>query len=41
MQLKAVKADVTTIETPALVVNLYQGMKRPGGATGAVDRAAS
>lgn len=39
MELKAVKADVTGIETPALVVNLYQGRKRPGGATGAIDRA--
>jgi leucyl aminopeptidase len=39
MQLKAVKADVTTIETPALLVNLYQGITKPGGATGAVDRA--
>ena len=39
MQLKAAKADVTTIETPALLVNLYQGVARPGGATGAVDKA--
>jgi leucyl aminopeptidase len=39
MQLKAVKADVTTIETPALLVNLYQGITKPGGATGAIDRA--
>ncbi|HET6342589.1 MAG TPA: leucyl aminopeptidase [Gemmatimonadota bacterium] len=39
MQLKAVKGDVTTIETPALLVNLYQGITKPGGATGAVDRA--
>ncbi|MGH7550477.1 MAG: leucyl aminopeptidase [Gemmatimonadota bacterium] len=39
MELKAVKGDVTTIETPALVVNLYQGVKKPGGATGAIDRA--
>ena len=39
MELKAVKADVTRVETAALVVNLYQGVKKPGGATGAVDRA--
>ena len=39
MKLSAVKGDVTEIETAALVVNLYQGMKRPGGATGAVDAA--
>ncbi len=39
MELKAVKGAVTEIETAALVVNLYQGLKKPGGATGAVDRA--
>lgn len=32
-------ADITTVETPALVVNLFKGVKAPGGATGAVDRA--
>jgi leucyl aminopeptidase len=39
MQLSASKADVTEVETAALVVNLYQGVKSPGGATGAVDAA--
>ena len=37
MQLSAIKADVTGIETAALVVNLYHGVQKPGGATGAVD----
>ena len=32
-------ADITGIETPALVVNLFRGVKKPGGATGAVDKA--
>ena len=32
-------ADITRIETPALVVNLFKGVTKPGGATGAVDRA--
>jgi leucyl aminopeptidase len=39
MELSAIKADVTEVETAALVVNLYQGVERPGGATGAVDAA--
>ncbi len=39
MQLSAIKADVTEIETAALVVNLYHGVQKPAGATGAVDAA--
>jgi leucyl aminopeptidase len=39
MELSAIKADVTEVETAALVVNLYQGVQRPTGATGAVDAA--
>ncbi len=31
--------DVTTIEADALIVNLFEGVSQPGGATGAVDRA--
>ena len=31
--------DVTDFATPALVVNLFQGVTQPGGGTGAVDRA--
>ena len=31
-------ADITEIDTPALVVNLFRGVKKPGGATGAVDQ---
>ena len=29
----------TTVDTPALIVNLFKGVKAPGGATGAVDKA--
>lgn len=31
--------DATNYATPALVVNLFQGVTQPGGGTGAVDRA--
>ena len=31
--------DITNFATPALVVNLFQGVAQPGGGTGAVDRA--
>ena len=31
-------ADITGIDTPALVVNLFHGVKKPDGATGAVDK---
>ncbi len=33
------QGNVTAIETDALVVNLFKGVRKPGGATGAVDRA--
>ena len=39
MQITAITGDITTIETPALVVNLFKGVKEPDGATGAVDKA--
>ncbi len=39
MDIKAIAGDITTIATPALVVNLFQGVTHPGGATGAVDAA--
>ena len=32
-------ADITEIDTPALVVNLFRGVKKPGGATAEVDQA--
>ncbi|HIN04989.1 MAG TPA: leucyl aminopeptidase, partial [Dehalococcoidia bacterium] len=39
MRITVTIGDVTTTETPALVVNLFSGVTEPGGATGAVDRA--
>ena len=32
-------AEITSIDTPALVVNIFRGVKKPKGVTGAVDDA--
>ena len=34
-----VAGDITEFATPALVINLFEGVTHPGGGTGAVDRA--
>ncbi len=39
MQVRVEPITVTEIATPLLVVNLFDGVELPGGATGAVDRA--
>jgi len=39
MEIRAATGDVTAIETGALIVNLFEGVTHPGGATGAVDAA--
>ena len=39
MQIIVRTGNITGIDTPALVVNLFQGVSQPGGATGAVDQA--
>jgi leucyl aminopeptidase len=39
MQLSVVQGDIAQQKTDALVVNLFEGVTAPGGATGAVDRA--
>ncbi len=39
MQIVVRTDDITGIDTPALVVNLFKGVSQPGGATGAVDQA--
>ena len=39
LEIKVESADITGIDTPALVVNLFRGVKKPSGATGAVDKA--
>jgi leucyl aminopeptidase len=38
-EIKAVAADLPRIEADALIVNLFEGVTQPGGATGAVDKA--
>jgi len=39
MEIKVLVGDITQIESDALIVNLFEGVKQPGGATGAVDKA--
>jgi leucyl aminopeptidase len=39
VDLRVQQASVTDIDTPLLVVNLFEGVKQPEGATGAVDQA--
>ena len=39
MDLRVQQASVTEIDTPLLVVNLFEGVTQPGGATAAVDAA--
>lgn len=39
MQIDVVHQGIADIEADAVIVNLFQGVTRPGGATGAVDQA--
>ena len=39
MRVTVAHGDVIQMATPALIVNLFEGVKSPGGATGAVDSA--
>ncbi|HYM15051.1 MAG TPA: leucyl aminopeptidase [Dehalococcoidia bacterium] len=39
MRITAEAGDIAKAEAPCVVVNLFQGVTAPGGATGAVDRA--
>ena len=39
MEIKVVLEEVTQVKVPALIINLFEGVKQPGGATGAVDHA--
>jgi len=39
VELKVVVTDITEIEVDALIVNLFEEVNQPGGATGAVDKA--
>lgn len=39
MNINAINGDVVSVKTSALIVNLFEGVSLPGGATGAVDKA--
>jgi leucyl aminopeptidase len=39
LEIKVIIGDITCIEADAIVVNLFEGVEIPGGATGAVDKA--
>ena len=39
MEIKIARGDASQVQSQALVVNLFEGVKQPGGATGAVDHA--
>ena len=39
MRVTVTTGEITSVSTPALVVNLFRGVTQPGGATGAVDKA--
>ncbi|MFN8532667.1 MAG: leucyl aminopeptidase [Dehalococcoidia bacterium] len=39
MKVRVEQGDVTAVEADGLIVNLFQGVAEPGGATGAVDSA--
>ena len=38
MEIKVIVGDIVGIDVDAIVVNLFEGVEQPGGATGAVDR---
>ena len=38
MKINVAVTDIISVDSPALVVNLFKGVNTPGGATGAVDR---
>ncbi len=39
MEIQVVQGDITTIQTEALCLGIFRGVRAPGGAAGAVDRA--
>jgi leucyl aminopeptidase len=38
LEIKVIAGDITKVEADAIVVNLFEGVEHPGGATGAVDK---
>jgi len=41
LEVKVITGDITSVEADAIIVNLFEGVEQPGGATGAVDKALS
>ena len=39
MEVKVISGDITKVRVDAAIVNLFEGVEHPGGATGAVDQA--
>ncbi|MCS6801011.1 MAG: leucyl aminopeptidase [Chloroflexota bacterium] len=39
MNVRVIVGDITTVDADSVVVNLFEGVTAPGGATGAMDRA--
>jgi len=39
LEVKVITGDITSVEADAIVVNLFEGVEHPGGATSAVDKA--
>ena len=39
MQINVVQGNIAQRDDPAVVVNLFEGVTHPGGATGAIDSA--
>ena len=39
MEIKVIAGDIVQIEADAIVVNIFEGVEQPGGATAAVDKA--
>src|SRR5690606_31863724 len=39
MKISVIRESITAVEADAVIVNLFQGVESPGGATGAADRA--
>ncbi|MQG50531.1 MAG: peptidase M17, partial [SAR202 cluster bacterium] len=37
MKISCLKSEVSSVETEALVINLFEDVKIPGGATGTID----
>ena len=39
MKIKVISGNITELKVDAIIINLFEGVKSPGGATGAVDKA--